>query len=293
MKQRIITLMLALVTLGTAKLSAQEAYAVLNSSEGTLTFYYDSNRSSHTGLTFDMNAGEIQPDWYTYRSDVTTVIFDSSFAEARPTSTFNWFCNMINLTSVTGIQYLNTSEVLNMYSMFSGCKKLTSLDLSGFNTAKVTSIRCMFQNCLALTSVGDLSGWNTSNVTDMATAFYDCIALTELNVSGWNTSNVIDMSNMFNLCTHLSIVNLGSWNTANVTNMTQMFRNCYALTTVYVGSGWNTNHVNASVDMFKNCDKLKGGNGTPYDANFIDKTYAQIDGGTSHPGYFTEAPAEP
>jgi hypothetical protein len=34
-----------------------------------------------------------------------------------------------------------------------------------------------------------------------------------------------------------------------------------------------------------------GGQGTTYDPNHIDKTYAHIDGGPSNPGYFTEKPA--
>jgi hypothetical protein len=40
--------------------------------------------------------------------------------------------------------------------------------------------------------------------------------------------------------------------------------------------------------MFTGCTNLVGGNGTVYDANHVDHTYAHIDGGTSNPGYFTD-----
>ena len=40
--------------------------------------------------------------------------------------------------------------------------------------------------------------------------------------------------------------------------------------------------------MFTNCTKLVGGQGTTYNANHVDKSYARIDGGPSNPGYFTE-----
>ena len=66
-----------------------------------------------------------------------------------------------------------------------------------------------------------------------------------------------------------------------------MFSNCTNLQTIYVGSGWSTTAVTESTNMFYNCTSLVGGQGTTYDANHIDKTYAHIDGGPSNPGYFT------
>ena len=54
-----------------------------------------------------------------------------------------------------------------------------------------------------------------------------------------------------------------------------------------MGNGWSTAAVTHSANMFSNCTSLMGGQGTTYNENFIDKTYAHIDGGTSNPGYFT------
>ena len=45
--------------------------------------------------------------------------------------------------------------------------------------------------------------------------------------------------------------------------------------------------ANSSLEMFKGCTSLKGGQGTTYNANHVDKAYAHIDGGPSNPGYFT------
>ena len=70
--------------------------------------------------------------------------------------------------------------------------------------------------------------------------------------------------------------------------MYNMFYNCPDLRTIYVGSGWSTAAVTNSVNMFNNCTSLVGGQGTTYDANHVDKTYAHIDGGPSNPGYFTD-----
>ena len=66
-----------------------------------------------------------------------------------------------------------------------------------------------------------------------------------------------------------------------------MFQKCTSLKTIYVSDKWNMGSVTDSSYMFYGCTSLVGGNGTTYNASYIDKTYARIDtAGT--PGYFTK-----
>ena len=246
--------------------AATEAYACYTSSNTTLTFYYDSQRSSRTGTTYDLNTGDDTPAWSDSNAqiseEVTNVVFDPSFADARPTSTSAWFRDMEKLSSITGLSYLNTSEVTNMEEMFYGCITLESIDMSHFNTAKVTDMHNMFTACYGLTSL-DLRSFDTRNVTDMSEMFY--------------------------FCTNLLSTNLSSFNTSNVTDMHWMFFNCYGLRTIYAGNGWSTETVANAILMFHGCTSLVGGQGTTYsESNPRDDTYAHIDGGPSNPGYFTE-----
>ena len=251
--------------------AATEAYACYTPSNTTLTFYYDNQRSSRPGTTYDLNTGSNDPGWLVDpeegTSPVTKVVFNSSFASARPTTTYSWFYDMVNLQSITGMSYLNTSEVTNMAWMFGYCVSLTSLDLSHFNTSKVTDMYAMFGGCWNLQGL-DLSSFNTSKVTDMYGMFYDCSGLTSLDLSSFNTSKV--------------------------TYMDYMFADCSDLRTIYVGSNWSTAAVTSSTNMFENCSSLVGGQGTTYNSsNPTDKTYAHIDGGPSNPGYFTAEGDEP
>ena len=436
--------------------TTREAYALFSPTFLSLTFYYDSQRSSRTGTTYELNEDDNNPDWRaddTYAS-VKYVEFDPSFADARPTTTWKWFLEMENLLSIKGIEYLNTSEVTNMCNMFTGCLALTSLDLSGFNTSKVTDMRYMFNginlesldlssfntskvtemngmfnwcdklqtiyvgsgwstaavtssdymfdNCTSLvggqgtaydenytdaayahidegtsnpgyltdihatvayacytpsnttltfyydnqrssrtgtiydlnkgdntprwysdgtkdvvtqvvfdpsfadarpTTTYDWFSWmrklesitgieylNTSEVTDMSWMFAICTQLKSLDVSRFNTSKVTNMNSMFGGCNRLTSLDLSRFNTSEVTNMSTMFSDCNKLVTIYVGDEWNTAKVTNSLSMFQNCNSLVGGKGTTYSSsNPIDKTYAHIDGGTSNPGYFTAA----
>ena len=240
--------------------SEPEAYACFTPSDSTLTFYFDSRRRFRSGTTYDLNTGLVQPDWLQLGTSVSHVVFDASFAEARPTTTFSWFESMSNLVSIAGINYLNTEDVTIMASMFTECSALTSLDVSHFNTDKVT---------------------------DMNGMFISCIGLTSLDVSNFNTENVTDMNNMFGNCRGLTSLDLSNFTTETVNNMRYMFYYCNNLTTIYVGNGWSTAAVTNSDKMFYRCTKLVGGNGTTYDSSHINADYAHIDGGPSNPGYFT------
>ena len=404
------------------------AYACYTEENTTLTFYYDSQRDSREGTTYDLNTGDTDTGWETdgTNSYVTKVVFDSSFANARPKTTYSWFYAMRQLQSIEGLGYLNTSDVTNMAYMFTFCNNLTSLDLSQFYTAKVTDMDYMFYGCTNLQTIYvttrwrtsavtssermfeycesleggkgttynenhvdadyahidgvtnspgyltgknemyacytrdnstltfyydfyrsdhddqghktyggleirfiDKPGWsdmgaervvfdpsfaearptstkrwfegmltlksidgmkylNTSEVTDMAAMFKKCYHLIIIDLSNFDTSNVTNMHSMFKECYNVVSIDLSSFNTAKLSMAPEMFQLCHNLQTIYVGSGWTTTALTYSVDMFTDCDELKGGKGTTWkDTNPTDKTYARIDGGTSNPGYFT------
>ena len=179
-----------------------ESYVVLDNAAGTLTFKHDAHKPAGA---FSLNEGETNPAWYDgdgtedNKNNIQKVIFDPSFANARPTNCYSWFFGCKDLTTIEGIGYLNTENVTSMRAMFSGCSSLTSLDVSNFKTQNVTSMRAMFSRCSSLTSL-DVSKFNTQNVTSMRIMFAGCNNLTSLNLSNFNTQNVEDMLAMFWNC---------------------------------------------------------------------------------------------
>ena len=228
------------------------AYAEFDEGTGTLTFRRGASKPAGA---YDLYAGIYYPGWYyTQREKIKTVVFDASFANARPTSCYYWFSGCNNLTEIKGIENLNTENVTNMSYMFVKCKALTSLDLSNFNTEKVTDMQGMFKECSDLTSL-DLSNFNTEKVTDMRGMFWECSNLTSLNLTRLNTENVTAMNGMFYGCTKLESLDLSKFNTAKVTKMNQMFYNCYALTSLDLTS-FNTAKVENMTEMFNGCNAL-------------------------------------
>ena len=224
--------------------------------DGTLTFFLTSKETLGEN-EYELNSGKNLPEWVKkHIFGITKVVFDTSFANARPTSCYKWFWWCDKLKQVEGIKNLNTKEVTDMVDMFCDCRDLSSLDVSGFNTGKVT---------------------------DMSGMFYECISLKLLDVAKFNTANVKSMSNMFYRCYNLDLLNVTNFNTANVTNMQGMFYSCPALTTIYASDKFVTGQVTDGSNMFSNCINLKGFIDYKNNSDKTDHTYANY-----KTGYFTK-----
>ena len=295
-------LMLLMLLLLPTRMVAQTdyAYAEFNNSTRTLTFKCGPSKPEGA---YELNEGTNNPRWLAKSKYIEKVVFDASFANARPTSCYKWFYQCTNLTDIKDIENLNTEKVTDMSWMFFQCKKLSSIDLSNFNTEKVTNIGFMFNDCSALTSLDlsnfvtkevvdmcrmfyrcsaltllDLSNFNTEKVTDMHSMFHGCSALTSLNLSNFNTEKVKHMYCMFEGCSSLTSLDLSNFNTEKVEDMYGMFSGSSALTTIYASDKFVTGQVTDGSEMFLGCEKLKG-----YAESKTDKTYANC--GTD--GYFT------
>ena len=227
------------------------AYAEFDNATETLTFRY--KRVKPEGA-YDLNVGDNDPGWYAQRENIEKVVFDASFANARPTSCYRWFYKCTSLTEIEGIENLNTQNVENMRYMFTSCIKLKSLDVSKFNTANVTHMSNMFEDCEELSSL-DLSNFDTQNVKYMDKMFHNCNSLTSLDLSNFDTQNLNFMSQMFHNCNSLTSLDVSNFNTQKVIEMSLMFYNCNSLTSLDV-SNFDTQTVVNMSEMFYGCQNL-------------------------------------
>jgi len=213
MKMKKILISLVCLLAAVSSYAAKTAKAVMSADKKTLTFYYDEKEHSSEGTVYALNEGKDAPGWIDNNRSVTTAIFDDTFKDARPTSTYKWFFveemdsnpdYFPKMTEIKGIENLNTSEVTDMSYMFHGCWVLKLLDLSKFNTAKVTDMKHMFYACTTLTSI-DLNGFDTNSVTNMESMFCGCASLKTIYVSeNYVTSKVEISKEMFSCCDNLT-----------------------------------------------------------------------------------------
>lgn len=289
-----LLLMLVLLQPVMAQIQDPIMYARLNRETQTLTLYYDTK----IDYWLDRLIVDNQSLWLdgSERKKIKTVVFDESFKHARPKSCDQWFYLFEGLTKIEHLDYLNTSEVENMGSMFSNCTSLETLDLSSFNTEKVTNmsemfvgspnlrtinlpkgfigsnvtdLNGMFRGCARLTEL-DLSGSNAEKVKDMCKMFYGCVALSNLNLSGFKTGSLTDMRYLFSSCQSLESLDLSGFNTENVTSMESMFSQCSSLRSLDLSS-FNTSKVIDMYSMFYKCTNLESIDLSSFDTENLQK----------------------
>ncbi|HAB0634050.1 TPA_asm: BspA family leucine-rich repeat surface protein [Listeria monocytogenes] len=149
--------------------------------------------------------------------------------------------------------YPETPSLTDISRMFTLCRKLSELDVSGLNTSSVTNMYAAFSNTNSLKEL-DISNFDTSSVTDMSYMFSYCTSLEELDLSTFDTSSVTNMYCMLNGL-HLKKLDVSNFDTSSVTNMQLMFYGSYNLEELDV-STFDTSSVTNMRGVFAECNSL-------------------------------------
>ena len=188
--------------------------------------------------------------------DELTYIDVSGLSMSSNKSTRKMFEDCFHLTGVddkNNDSYLNlgtvlNSNVTNASSMFNGCYRLQSVDLSRSDTSGVTDMWYMFSSCYSLTIL-DLSSFDTSSCTR-----FECMFDTQKSYAGFEDKH------------------------SNLTTI--------KVSDKFVFSSQSNGDKSKNVfgEFLVN---LVGGNGTHFTVSHRRSDYAIIDGTSGKPGYFT------
>ena len=246
--------------------------------ETTVSEYCDDN---HSFRSIGFNLAKESPVTYYIKnikveipSDAVTVVYDpkvyTEFDEATGTLTYYYDSQMASRTGITELyDPVDNPDAVRFTGYY---KKVTKAVIDpSMKDAPLTSMYSMF-----------FGGINNETF-----AFQDLWKMTEIKgMENLNTANVTRMDLMFEGCNALKTIDVNSFDISKVTKMDFMFGDCYELTTIYCSKDWSSTSA-SSDNMFGTCRKLVGGNGTAFDSNVTNATYARPDGGTASPGYFT------
>lgn len=252
--------------------ATKKMYSSFTPSNQTLTYYYDDQMDTRLNTVEYTGTGT---RFQKYNYLIKKAVIDVSMKDYHPSTLAYLFCGntdggmaylLSNLTTIVGMENLNTDQAVYLNHMFAGCKSLTTVDLSHFNTEKARYLDGMFTGCTALQSV-NLSSFSTPQVKRIDLMFYRCESLTSLDLSSF------------------------SFLPYQVANAESMFYECKNLTTIYCDQDWNELGMNdISENMFEGCDRIRGEMGTtPYFGWVPSAFYARPDQGSSKPGYFTRS----
>ncbi|BDR57970.1 BspA family leucine-rich repeat surface protein [Xylocopilactobacillus apicola] len=203
--------------------------------------------------------------WYPYRDHITKAVLKPGVTARGGLSVlFQW---QPLLTTIEGLERLDTSEVTNMYGMFWECKSLTNLNVTNFDTSSVTNMNSMFSGCRSLTDI-DVTHFNTSNVYSMQGMFENCSSLTSLDITNFDTSKVEYMFGVFSGCSSLTSLDLTHFNTSSAKYMGSLFSDCTSLRSLDL-TGFDTSKAEEMYYMFDGCEQLTDVDVTSFDTSSV------------------------
>ena len=118
----------------------------------------------------------------------------------------------MEISDLTPIEKWNVGNVIDMNSMFFGCKIKNINSLSNWNVSKVTKMDAMFCRC-KIQSLNAISNWNVSNLASVTRMFESNPITDASGINNWNITKVTDFAGMFYLCpTHPEFTKVtGTW----------------------------------------------------------------------------------
>ena len=249
-----------------------------NDSEAEIKVWYD--LSSKTVYWYSVSEKVyLNPDSYNMfayfpgMTDIDLSSFDTS--EVMDMSSMFYFNYALEKLDVS---HFDTSHVKSMYAMFDSLTSLKELDVTNFDTSNVETMQYMFFNLNKLKKL-DVSHFNTGNVQSMEGMFAHLRSLEALDLSHFNTSSVASMRDMFANMVSLKSLNLSNFNTSNVVNMRDMFTATTSLQALDL-SNFDTRKVVDMGSMFFNMASLKTLNVTSFNTGNVvkmDSMFAHAD----------------
>lgn len=248
--------------------------------------YTSSGQEKETWFADESNVGAIT----CYVNDNILYIVNNNYAYDSGAIMFSEditgvFADFTSLRGITGLKLFSTIRTQYMDQMFGrngvGCSQLKTINgYADWNVSNVISVDDMFSGA-GITDI-DLTSLNFEKLTDYQYMFRKSNATT-ITLGDANLENT---DYMFADCPQLQLINISEASTENWTSATSTFANSSKLITIYVGEDITSGYIINSSNMFKGCTSILGGDGTVYDANFVDRRYAKIDN-ENNPGYFT------
>lgn len=138
-----------------------------------------SSKTIKTNKSAKKNYGQLTisessaPSWTAEAANIKTITIQDII---KPTSCYRWFYNCSNLTKISGLEKLDTSECRTMTDMFYTAKNIKELNLSNFDLNKTTSMNNMFYGCTSLSKIYIGTKWKINDSVSTTDMYTQCSA---------------------------------------------------------------------------------------------------------------------
>ena len=275
-----------------AYISAKRSRAVLTTSSKRPGYFFDYKGADDSYFNkYNAESFEVYPNASLFDSQGVLAQTDVS---ADKSGSIMMYCKdtdgngkyEISIVSVYGIQiYMNKDSSYlfggNQVSLYSGPKLVKISGLEYLDASEVVDMSYMFRTCSLLSGKVDLSNWDTSNVTNMKGMFYFCPKIESVSLANCNMRNVTDMGYMFLSCSDMTVLDLTGCDLSGVSSYNgyaNIFKNCSALSKIYLPGKVNGTYVASLV--------LPDGTWYGYSSDdvYLESTYVRLPASKSDAG---------
>ena len=203
------------------------------------------------------STGSSNPIYASWDAETGTILVDSpSYKVYANENADNMFRNLKCLDNVS-LGELSTRYTKSIASLFEGCERMTSIDISSFEVSSVNNVRGLFSGCEKLTEIVWPKMTFCKDGVDISSLFSNCKLLTDIDLYCFSGCKVIGSSDTFGSCSNLRSIDLSQIDFSSCGGYTGIFSNCSSLTTLDVSNfGWK-NIGGECVWPFENCSSLK------------------------------------
>lgn len=211
------------------------------------------------GLTIDSLLGDVDADG---TLDVPTGSFVADFSGVNKFGNNALRYKFYVSSAITGFlaPSLTTVGSNGMYSAFTSCYSLKSVDLSLLQTVEDYGLYSAFSNCAYLENIA-IGSIKTVGNNGMSSCCSSCLRLTSVSMESLQTIGKYGLQQAFSSCSRLESVNLDSLQTVGENGLYGAFSGCKALTSISFPSltsvvATSFGSTSAYSHIFNNCTAL-------------------------------------
>lgn len=203
------------------------------------------------------STGSSSPIYASWDAETGTILVDSpSYKVYANENADNMFRNLKCLDNVS-LGELSTAYTKSIASLFDGCERMTSIDISSFDISSINNVGGLFSGCEKLTEIVWPKMTFCKDNVHIGGLFNNCKLLTDIDVHCFAGCKVIYSEYAFGSCTNLKSIDLTKIDYSTCRGYTGIFENCSSLTTLDVSNfGWK-NIDDECVWTFAGCSSLK------------------------------------
>lgn len=203
------------------------------------------------------STGSSNPIYASWDAETGTILVDSpSYKVYANENADNMFRNLKCLDNVS-LGELSTRYTKSISSLFDGCERMTSIDISSFDISSINNVVGLFSGCEKLTEIVWPNMTFCKDGVNISSLFNNCKLLSNIDLHCFDGCSIHDIGYTFGSCKKLTTIDLSKMDFSSCGGYSGTFGDCSSLTMLDVSNFCWKNITGECRYTFSGCSSLK------------------------------------